>query len=400
MLATLLDSRGGLVDALLLEIAKRIQLSPTDYGLAVDRYQTIDRYLGREGNPLAGLVTRLYPQGSMAIGSVISSKFENDEFDIDIIAELAIPANTPPSQVLDALFHALNGEKGSRYHGKVERCSRCVKVQYENMHLDVTPAVLLAGMPERTSLIFHANEKQSAGQHYTVTANPWGFAEWFKEQMPEVAMYMNAMDERVAEPVPDLESLNEKAKPLVALQLLKRWRNKVYDQREGRMPPSVMLSCLIAHNSGYRKNLFDELVSQAQYLHQYFDAHTREGVLVEVENPACKGRDVFTDRWPGTIEAQRQFTKDLKQLNDQLAWLAQHRTVEGCKQVMGELFGERPTTYALDSLAEHYGTKANAGELRHHAGSGAVAVGASGLLAGLSSAPSYATPRTTNFGED
>lgn len=401
MLGTILDSRAGIADALLLEIAKRVQLSPTNYRLAVERYQTIGDYLDREGNPLAGLVTRLYPQGSMAIGSVISSKFENDEFDIDVIAELAIPANAAPSVVLDTLFAALNGEKGSRYYGKVERCSRCVKVQYEGMHLDVTPAVLLPGKLERTSAIFHANEKEPTSKHYAVIANPWGFAEWFKGRMPEAVAYMNAMDARDAEPVPDQESLNSKAKPLVALQLLKRWRNKIYDQREGRMPPSVMLSCLVAQNSGYRKSLLDELLVQAQYLYQYFDAHTRQGVFVEVENPACPGEDIFTDRWPGTIEAQRQFTTDLKALNEKLEWLSRNRTVEGCKQVMSDLFGERPTTYALDSLAEQYGMKANAGELRHHANSGAVALGASGIVAAaLSSAPSYATPKTTFFGSE
>jgi len=400
MLGTILDSRSGIADALLLEIAKRIQLSPTNYRLAVERYQTISDYLDREGSPLYGVVTRLYPQGSMAIGSVINSKFENDEFDIDIIAELDIRPDAPPSMVLDTLFNTLNGEKGSRYHGKVERCSRCVKVQYEGMHLDVTPAVLLPLKPERTSLIFHANEKELSSKHYTVTANPWGFAEWFKEQMPESALLIEELRKYAADPVPEQEPHFTKPQPLVALQLLKRWRNKVYDQRDGRMPPSVMLSCLVGRNSGYRGSLFDELVAQSKYLQQYFLDHMQRGILVRVENPACPSEDIFTDRWPGNLSTQRIFTDDLTTLNRKLAELSKDRSLENCQRIMADLFGEKPTTLALEEVAKSFSTKAYSGGLHHYPKSGAIALGASGIAAGLGSGTSYATPRNTFYGSD
>ncbi len=402
MQSSILEDRAGLVDGLLIEIAKRIQLSPTNYGLAVDRYQAISDYLDREDSPLQGLVTRLYPQGSMAIGSVITSKFENDEFDIDIVAELGISQSSRPADVLDTLFTALNGEKGSRYHGKVERCSRCVQVQYEGMHLDVTPAILLPQKAARTSLIFHANEKEPTQKHYTVVANPWGFAEWFKEQMPESALYVEELAKRAAEaePVPDSEPVFAKARPLIALQLLKRWRNKNYDQREGRMPPSVMLSCLIANNSGYRTSLFDELVIQAQRLGRFFSDHTDRGILIQVENPACVGEDIFTDRWPGTLAVQKQFSEDLDALNSKLAALAQDRTLENCQRTMAELFGEKPTTLAVEALAKNYQTKSHSGGLYHHSKSAAVSLGASGILSSVAVAASHATPRNTFFGSD
>jgi len=400
MRAVILDSRSGVADALLFEIAKRIQLSPTNYRVAVERYQTISEYLDRDGSPLRGLVTRLYPQGSMAVGSVITSKFENDEFDIDVIAELNISQNAQPSLVLDTLFNALNGEKGSRYYGKVERCSRCVKVQYDGMHLDVTPSIFLPGKQERASIIFHANEAEPRNLHYIVIANPWGFAEWFKKQMPESVLYLNAMDKMLTEPVPDAESLNSKAKPLIALQLIKRWRNKVYDLREGRMPPSVMLSCLIAHNAGHRMSLFDELVAQAACLLEYFSTHTEQGKLVTIDNPKCLGEDIFTDRWPENLAAQRLFTNDLKILNAKLAQLSKDRTLEGCQKVMADLFGERSTTLAMDEIAKSYGMKAHSGGLHHHSKSGAIALSASGISAGIGSGISYATPKNTFFGSD
>ncbi len=140
------------VDLLLADIAIRIQLTPTDYDKAVERYETINDWLDRPGSPLRGRVVLMYPQGSMAIGATIASKLKTDEFDIDIIAELDLPADTDPDIVLDILFESIRGEPGSRYYGKTERRNRCVTVSYaDGMHLDVTPAILLPRSLPKTS---------------------------------------------------------------------------------------------------------------------------------------------------------------------------------------------------------------------------------------------------------
>ncbi len=195
------------VDILLADLVRKMQLSPTSYDLAVARYGTIAEWLDRDGSPLKGLVRRLYPQGSMAMRATISSRLENDEFDIDIMAELeAALIGWGPRLVLDVLFAALNGEPGSRYHGKVRRNTRCVTVSYGDMHLDVTPAVLLGGEP-RTSFIFHSKREMPATADRYVTANPWGFARWFGTATSPVAgMELMARDAE-AEAVPELHAL-------------------------------------------------------------------------------------------------------------------------------------------------------------------------------------------------
>ena len=120
----------------------------------------------------------------MAIGATIAAKLKNDEFDIDVIVKLNIDRATPPGAVLNALFEAVNGEPGSIYHGKVTRNSRCVTIEYESMHLDITPAVRMTELAERTSTIFHAHEDEPPAKHRHIVANPWGFADWFKENTP------------------------------------------------------------------------------------------------------------------------------------------------------------------------------------------------------------------------
>ena len=89
------------VDILLADVAIRIQLSNTDYSKAVQRYDTIAKWIDRSDSLLTGRINLLYPQGSTAIGATIASKLRTDEFDIDIIADLALPIGTDPTLVLD-----------------------------------------------------------------------------------------------------------------------------------------------------------------------------------------------------------------------------------------------------------------------------------------------------------
>ena len=46
-------------DILLADVAIRVQLSRTDYSKAVDRYQTINDWIERDGSPLKDLVQLL-----------------------------------------------------------------------------------------------------------------------------------------------------------------------------------------------------------------------------------------------------------------------------------------------------------------------------------------------------
>ena len=183
--STLLGSSAPIGEILLAETAIRIELPPSLHGLAVDRYEAIRNYIERDGSPLAGRVRIFYPQGSMAIRATIRSRKRQDGFDIDIVAELILPITITPSAVLDLLFAAINGDKGSLYYGKVERNTRCVTVHYEDgMHLDITPAVLVDEQDPRKSVIFHAKAEEPPAAHRRLEMNSYAFVEWFNERTP------------------------------------------------------------------------------------------------------------------------------------------------------------------------------------------------------------------------
>ena len=284
------------LDQLLADVAIRIQLSRTDYKKAVDRYNTISDWIERDSSPLKDQVELFYPQGSMAIGATIASKLATDEFDIDIAAEVNLPQNTPPRDVLDYLLEAIRGKPGSRYYRVTDRRTRCITVHYsDKMHLDVTPMIRRPETLYRESWIFHHQETQT-GQGDRLVANPYGFAEWFKRKTPFDDDFARAFGKRAEQyelqllekaadtaPVPPQEPLSRKSISVIVLQLLKRWRNVQYDSRSGRTPPSIVIAKLVADAADETNGLSQEL--EARHLQSFFQVRTGAGTYRQPEMP-------------------------------------------------------------------------------------------------------------------
>jgi len=124
------------LDAVLAELAINIQLPPGLHAKAVDRYEAVRRYVERPGSPLEGRVSCFYPQGSMAIDATTSTRGTDDEYDLDIVAEIEGP-DLGPEALLDDLEAALEGYPIS----KIVRQTRCITLYYaDGMHLDITPS--------------------------------------------------------------------------------------------------------------------------------------------------------------------------------------------------------------------------------------------------------------------
>ena len=402
------------VDLLLADVAIRVQLSRTDYGKAVERYETINEWIEREDSRLKDRVQLFYPQGSMAIGATIASRLRTDEFDIDIVAQLDLPHNVSPKDALDLLFEAIRGKPGSRYYRMAKRRTRCVTVNYaDSMHLDVTPVVRMGGTLERQSFIFHHRAEAPQEPSYSLIANPYGFAEWFKRNTPNDQAFADIFEKRAweheealrilaekaeSEPVPSQEPAFRKSKAVIVLQLLKRWRNVQYDARSGRKPPSIMFAKLIADAANHTDRLSEELLHQARHMLEVFRRYQGLGRLVHIANPVC-AEDVLTDRWPGTLRDQAIFMGDLEHLVRQI-----ERLIEGCgldemQKIMAGLFGEAPTGEAFRNFNEKVGGMVRDGRSRHRTGTGGLVL--PGVVSGVAaSTAARATPGHTFYGAD
>ena len=359
-------------DQLLAEIAARIQLSPSRHRQATERYQAVADWLEREGSPLKGRVGQLYPQGSMAIGATILSRKSDDRYDVDIASELILRQDISPKYVLDVLFQVVKGEPRSRYYYMTRRRSRCVTIEYSDMHVDLTPMVRRPGTPERESWIFE-NRKETPSVEKRLIANPHGFAEWFNERthrdgdpFADAFRYIAKsydMAYAAQEPVPEHEDVENKSQPTIVLQLIKQWRNVQYQGMEDKGPPSVLLSRVVAETSNPMLPLSNDLALTARKMADFIERHRR--AHSPITNPVCP-EDVLTDRWQVDRPEAQVFIDRLRHFELEIRRLSSGCDVSEAKKILSTLFGEYPTRDAVERYGQRVGEAVRSNQTSHN----------------------------------
>lgn len=385
-------------DALLMDVARRIQLSKSKHDTAVQNFNSLCRHVDREGSPLHGKVRECYPSGSFATGTAIASRVAKNQHDVDVVIELDVAPNSSPSYILGLLFAAINGEPGSLYHGKVKLNSRCVTVEYaDGTTVDLMPVARIAG-PQRAGHLFH--HKPEDGEAYHKPVNPWGFADDFNRRVEVDQSFYNAFKGRrilvegnleimaETQPMPDHVPPEEKSPRVVALQLIKRNRDIAFrapERRRMRKPPSVVLNAIGLDAGPVKPSLLDEVISIAGHIRQRLVETNGPRGTVQVFNPSY-APDEFTDRWPEDLRAQLLYDADLRRLIVSLHRLRNDNLSSAEKlELLKSLFGETAANYAIES---------NLDSRRHEMEAGRLHVGPTGKVLGVA-APAIASTRTS-----
>jgi len=394
------------LDAVLAEIAINLQLPPGLHAKAVDRYEAVRTYIERPGSPLHGRVACFYPQGSMRIDATISTRGTDDEYDIDIVAEIT-GRDDGPEALLDDLEAALAGYPV----GKIVRQTRCVTLYYaDGMHLDVTPARRTA-YKEKEGVIAHAKRGGGAARGRYVPMNAYGFCAWYNDRAPveeRFALALNrelytkhgyAFDAAEVEEVPDQTPLLIKSVTTVALQLIKRHRNILYADEAGRMPPSVVLSCHAGHAAVPGMGLADMVMRQARWTARAIDQAARQNRLLDVANPEFV-EERFTDRWPESQSQQQHYAQALHGLADGLQ-AARERGVqlEDLQDWLQGQFGQRVVTRSIDLFNKRLGQQVQARQHGYTRTGGLFTPAAPAIITGASALVPVAARAHTNMGE-
>jgi hypothetical protein len=361
-----LDPFSDPIDRILAEIAFLIQLPPLLHAKAVKRYESVRKHLESSAAFLDN-VEHFYPQGSMAIDATISTRGTDDDYDIDIIAQLggAFRGMTP-LDVLLKLEGALAGYQGL----SISRQTRCVTLHYaDKMHLDISPVVRDRGYPERQSRIMHAKGPRRSSDDCLVPTNAYAFVEWYKAMTPQETIVRDAFRRRwedamklraeaEVDEVPEQADFGVKSMATLALQLVKRYRNIRYDdpRRTGRMPPSVMLAYYAARTSRPGRRLADALLDMCNAIIADIVMATMRRETLHVPNPRYED-DVFTDRWPENVEQQDLFVADLRDLVNGVEHLRSGKVdLVSMPDWLRGMFGDRVVTSAVDRIARQNGS--------------------------------------------
>lgn len=394
------------LDALLAEIAVSLQLPPGLHAKAIDRYGAVRAHIERPGSPLHERVAAFYPQGSMAIDATISTRGTEDEYDLDIIAEITGP-DGGPEELLDLLEVALDGYPV----GRIVRQTRCITLYYaDGMHLDVTPA-RRRSLIEKVSDIPHAKRGAGADPARYVAMNTYGFVSWYKARTPlepRLALAVNrrlyeragmAFDAADVEDVPAQTPILIKSITTLGLQLIKRHRNMVYADAAGRIPPSIMLSCHAGHAAMPGMGLADMVIRQARWTARAIEEAARNARLLTVLNPVF-AEERFTDRWPETQAQQTSYARHLGDLADGLeAVRAGNVQLEDLQGWLRRKFGDRVVTRGVEAFNDRLGRELQAGRQGYTRNGGLFTPARPAIIGAAAAVAPIAARAHTNMGD-
>lgn len=378
-----LDDTSPHLDALLLGTVLEMELSDRDHQVASKRYNLIPDHLQRPTSPIRQYMENalVYPQGSRAIGATIVHGADDDRFDLDAVLEFRTPVGWTPRRVLDELHAAFAGFPDVK---KIERCTRCIQLQFAFMHLDVTPMDPDRDpRPERVGEIYHSPDDR-LDRRFRV--NPYGFAQHFRSRitMPTRGFQDSVRDLRARMQIKDrlvvgnvmadadIDDLPEPIDPIrdapqvIALKLMKRYLNLRYAKRDEKRPVSIYLSKIAAEVPLSPFGICAQLETYAAELDRRMVSALASGRRPEERNPAL-WEENFNDRWPTHDREMTLFRSDLRHLIMELQ-RARSSSFADIRKIFDDLFGERVSEKAARAYIDGLSSIAAVSHYEHNKG--------------------------------
>lgn len=372
-------------DKLFDKIADELDISPSLYKAAVDRYTAIGNWLDEisltdvfEGSedpiPMGKIGADIFPQGSFALGTVVKPWVggKEQEYDIDLVFQLDLEIGTKQAHALKKAVGQRLKSHGSYSQMLKEEGKRCWTIVYAEknntqFHLDILPALNgenSSPLPHRDKEI-SISDKTDSSHYQWLSSNPRGYAGWFKEKnivaFNRVAAFERkravAMDEAIFATVHDVPDQFVRTPLQRAIQILKRHRDVRFSglSNEKEKPISMIITTLATLSYGNEEsislaleNIINKLLSYKSLLlngrapanMQKLIELTADGEWI-IRNPVCLEEN-FADKWhlDGHKRA-KAFFQWLDWLELDMAALVEQNEQTRQRTLLEEKFGPR-----------------------------------------------------------
>lgn len=252
----------------LLKLVEGLDISPTMFKSAVEKYNNIGKLLQENDLPVD-----IYPQGSFAIGTVVRpyKNSKDADFDIDCICLLRnTKEHILPCKVKNSVGDLLKSNK--MYQKKLlKEDNRCWTLEYAEtngigFNLDVVPAVnaeyelirqiISKGVSSNLAEVAICITDKDGDVYKWANSNPKGYSQWFKEINAPFLEY-NRLEKRrlifesnrgIFNSVEDIPEGIEKSSLQRVIQILKRHRDIYFSKRrkEDYKPISAIITTIVA----------------------------------------------------------------------------------------------------------------------------------------------------------
>jgi hypothetical protein len=328
------DSVAGLLN----DLAESLDIPPSKYQQAVERYTAVGKWLCDPGSSTGKLKPVFHSQGSFRMGTVIRPirGDSEGEYDIDVVCKLSLgKPDTTPRSVKELVGDRLKEhETYSKMLDKEGR--RCWTLEYAEQdgigfHMDV-----LAAIPEddeRRRILREAGvgvdladraiaiTEKLDGAYRWLHSNPEGFATWFNAINRPMLVEMAAIQKQrlfeqhrrvfaSIEAVPDALVRTPLQR---TVQLLKRHRDSRFCglQNDSEKPASILITALAGLSYRQEPDVQSALTGVVGRIRRY----ATTGIILKqdgkwlLKNPVDPGENL-ADRWnePESAKAEAFFT--------------------------------------------------------------------------------------------
>lgn len=354
-------------------LAESLDISPTAYEEAEDRYKAVGKHLNRDDSIVSKYKPDISPQGSFAIGTVTKTLTENDDIDIDLIACLEASKASISQKDLKTLigYEIIQYAKINKMKFPTEEHRRCWRLNYSEgskFHMDILPAI-----PDKETMKYMLEAKgyKSIWSEYAIAitdnmlnnynivnpdwpvSNPKGYKEWFKERMKvQYDKQLFNLSEKIQKSVEKIPEYKIKTPLQKAIQILKRHRDIMFVNDKDHQPISIIISTLAGHAYNNEADTFEALLNIITKMPDFI--FRKEGILW-VPNPV-NPLENFADKWPENKEKEHNFMRWLRQVYTDLSEASIKKDNDSLNESLRFKFGSKPVFEAIKKSNNHNDT--------------------------------------------
>jgi len=315
--------KAAYVNKVLEDLVESIDVPPSHYELAIERYQALGRWFHRDGSPVAELEPDVSPQGSFRLGTPTRPVFEHHEYDLDLVCRvLMTKGDTTQVRLKNLIGDDVKAyAQANNLKADVEERKRCWRLPYADkvsFHMDILPAIpnddfvkgalLLAGVAQDEAVSAMAITDKDHPD-YAVRSSDWpqsnpeGFAQWFEKRMRmgEMRHADFLVKQGFYASIQEVPAHECKTILQRVIQLLKRHRDVMFKDDCDLKPISIIITTLAARAYQGQTDLYQALVDIVDAM----PSLVREQEP-RIPNPVNPNED-FTDKWKNDDRLEENF---------------------------------------------------------------------------------------------
>lgn len=252
----------------ILSIIDKIDITPTMYNNAVEKYTQLSSYLSDNG-----IKAEIYPQGSFALGTVVRPIMKGDDaaYDLDFVCQVCDYKNAlSPIELRNKVLKILQDSK--MYDRNLKIYDECFTIEFADIDgigfsIDIVPAVAesaeviarLVTKSLRHDLVETAIAipKQNRSQYSWITNNPRGYKAWFDEindrfnEMSRIEYRQNLLEQNrhIFSSIQEIPEDLERSSLQRVIQILKFHRDVYYSFKtngDDLKPISAIINTIVA----------------------------------------------------------------------------------------------------------------------------------------------------------